>query len=283
MGRVRAVAVGTVLCVAAAACSNSADTTQIAADEVERKVAPTTSIVRTQLPTTTTTASTTTVPARAAGSPATLAGTLGVLVNSLAADPSIARMLAGGLELPDLAALVGIELPDLEQLQLTMPQLEQLALSVLAQPQTVLSQLATGPPDAATLLAVLGRSVDIGELTGGAIGALVAALVASIGDLRVSPQLTIQLGELLDGLDPAQLGPIAADPGNAAFFALLLSAFIGSNPLLAQQLLGNELLEPGLRDLLLQLQALNASLSDAATQALLETLRQLFPGLIPPA
>lgn len=277
----RIVAIVVTVGIAASACSTSSGTQQIeSTPSGEQSSAPTTSIVRTQLPTTTT------LPARAAAVPAVatgdqLAGTFGSLVGALAADPSLAQLLAGGLELPDLAQLAGLDLAALEQLALTPAQLEALAGSVLAQQPPVIEQLALGQLDPAALLAVLGNAVPAGELASGAVGAIVAALIAAIGDLSINPQLTLQLGTLLDGLDPSQLGNISADPTNAAFFALLLSAFIGSNPVLAQQLLSNELLDPALRDLLTQLQALNATLSDAATQALLETLRQLFPGLIP--
>lgn len=278
--RIRIVAVVSVLGVAAAACSQSYDTTEVRASEDSSASASTTSIVRSQLPTTTV------VPVRTrAATDADLTSAFGSLIGLLAADPALAELLAGGLELPDLARLAGIDLGQLELLALSPEQLQQLAIGVLGQPGDVLGQLARGagggPIDPAALLALLGGSVDIDGLSSGAVNAIVAALVAAIGDLRINPQLTLQLGELLDGLDPAQWGPINADPANAAFLALLLSAFIGANPVLADQLLQNEMLEPGLREMLTQLRQINATLSDAARAALLETLRQLFPGLVP--
>ena len=63
--------------------------------------------------------------------------------------------------------------------------------------------------------------------------------------------------------------------------ALLFSAVINSNPLLAQQLLDNPNLDPALRPILEQLAALGESLGSAASAALIDAINKLFPGLIP--
>ncbi len=180
-----------------------------------------------------------------------------------------------------IAGVLGIDLGAIQQLGLSLPELTQVGAAVAAQPPAQRQQLAAAPIDPAVLVALLAGSGDPAELGSGAIGALINGLLASLSDLRltVSPELTVNLGELLGELDPDGLGPVVADEANAAVFALLLSAFIGANPVLTEQLLENPLLEPGLQVLLGQLRDLNASLGDAAREALLRALRQLLPGL----
>ena len=148
-----------------------------------------------------------------------------------------------------IAGVLGIDLGAIQQLGLSLPELTQVGAAVAAQPPAQRQQLAAAPIDPAVLVALLAGSGDPAELGSGAIGALINGLLGSLSDLRltVSPELTVNLGELLGELDPDGLGPVVADEANAAVFALLLSAFIGANPVLTEQLLDNPLLEPGLQ------------------------------------
>jgi len=129
------------------------------------------------------------------------------------------------------------------------------------------------------------KSVDLNGLATGAVGSLVQGLLSSIGGLKfvISPEVTVNLQELLDQFDSAGLTPIFANPGNAGILALLFSAVINSNPLLNEQLLNNPDLNPALRPILEQLANLGDSLGAAAQAALLEAIKTLFPGLIPSA
>ena len=263
------------------ACSNIADTTQLSTDDVPGNTAvPTTAMQTAQLPTTTTT----TVPSlqNAAAGTTQLSSTLGTLVGQFAANPALVDQL-DGVDLAGLAGLVGLDLGSLQQLGLGVPDIQQLGLAVLSSSPELLGQLAGGAIDTETLIGLLTGSVDLNAIAGGAVGALVQALIGSITGLKVvvSPELTIELSELLGEIDPNGLGPVAANPEYASLLALLTSAIINANPLLTQQLLESPLLDPNLAVLLVQLQNLSASLGDAAQTALLQALNQLFPGLLP--
>jgi hypothetical protein len=267
---------------AASACSKVSDTTQLSADQMETNtVVPTTAMSVGQLPTTTTTV----VAPVAASTPITptgLTSTLSALVGQFALNPSLAGQLSG-LDLAGLASLVNIDLGAIQGLGLTLPQIQQLALGVAADPTALLPQLAAGEIDPNSLLALLAGSIDLSSLAAGAAGALVGALVDSITgmEISISPDLNIELSEILKNIDPDGLGEFAATPANASLLALVTSAIINSNPLLTQQLLENPILDPALRELLVQLQGLGASLGDAAMVALLQALNDLFPGIIP--
>ncbi len=273
-------AVLVVTALGASACSNVADTQQLSADDYESNtVVPTTAMKVGQLPTTTTVAPSSTAPPLV---PAGLPATLSALVGQFAANPALAGQL-GGLDLAGLAGLVNIDLGALQGLGLTVPQIQQIASDVAADPAALLGQLQLGEIDPNALLALLAGSLDLTTLATGATGALVAALLDAISDVKisVSPELTIELSELLKDIDPDGLGELAATPANASILALITSAIIGSNPLLTQQLLENPLLDPALHELLVQLQSLGASLGDAARIALLQALNNLIPGGIP--
>ncbi len=97
----------------------------------------------------------------------------------------------------------------------------------------------------------------------------------------MAAEVTLQLGELLDSIDPNALGNFAATLASTALVALLLSAVINSNPLVTQQLLNSPILDPLLQSLLVQLQSLGASLGGTATIALIQALNELIPGGIP--
>lgn len=264
------------------ACSNVADTTQLSADEFPDNTAVPTTVMQTgELPTTTTTTTVATLQRAAATNPTDLTGTLGVLVSQFAANPALVTQLST-LDLGGLAGLLGIDLASLQQLGLSIPDFQQLGLTVLGSSPELQASLAGGPIDTATLVGLLSGSVDLNAIAGGAVATLVQALIGSITGLKVvvSPQLTVELSDLLQELDPNGLGPVAANPANASLLALLTSAIISANPLFAQQLLSSPLLDPALASLLAQLQDLSASLGDAATVALLQALNQFFPGLL---
>lgn len=287
----RAQGAATVLVVVVAmtgtACSRAADTTSVDADGGDAPSAsinaPTSSIVRSELPTTTATSQ---------GSNAALGGgalgtgdltsSLTGLLGQFVAAPGLVDQL-GSLDAIGAANLLGVDLSVLQQLDLSPAQLEQLARSVLSSSPQVQQQLLSGSIDPAVLLGLLGDGLDLETLTNGAVAAIVQGLLGSIGDLDliVSPELSVNLGELLGELDLEGLEPLAVNPANASLIALVTSAWLGSNPLLAQQLLGSPLLDPVLKELLEQLSELSESIGETARQALLEALYELIPALDP--
>ncbi|HTN99424.1 MAG TPA: hypothetical protein VL068_02015 [Microthrixaceae bacterium] len=272
------------------ACSNSRDTQQIAATaNPKNTVAPNTSIVVGEVP------STTTIPAldlSAASSPTDTQDTLTALLSQFAIDPSLLNQIAalnnGAPDLASIAGLLNIDLSALEGLGLSVEQLQSLGQTAAVSPDLIKDQLFQGGAgaalDPAMLIGLLTSSLDMNSLAQGAIGALISALTQALGEIRieVTPQLTFQLGEFFDALDPEGMGQISVDPSNASLLAIITSAIISANPLLTEQLLSNPLLDPALKDLLVDLGSLSASLSDAATAALAAALSQLFPGLFPP-
>ncbi len=272
-----------VIAVTAAACATSADTTAVDAVEPDDAAgAPTSTIVRVErgsdAPTTTT------VLRASQQADATLDPTtvLTSLLGQFAGDPALVAQLAD-LDAVGIANLLGIDLAALQQLGLNPAQLAALGQGVLASTPGVQTELLSGAPDPAVLLGLLAGSLDPQSLADGTIATIVQGLLASITGLRivVSPELTVDLGELLGDIDPEGLGPLAANPANASLLALLTSAWIGSNPLLARQLLANPLLDPSLRSLLQQLQELSGSIGDTAREALLTALYELIPALAP--
>jgi len=207
--------------------------------------------------------------------------TLAAILGQISANPQILTNVST-LDTAGLAQLFNLDLGSLQQLGLTGPQIQQLGQAALSSPESVQAAISTGSIDPAALLGLLLGSVDINSLATGAVGALVQGLLASIADLRlvISPELTVDLQELFDQIDPNGV-PILANPDNAGLLALLFSAVINSNPLLAQQLLDNPNLDPALRPILEQLAALGESLGSAASAALIEAINKLFPGLVP--
>lgn len=275
-----------VVAIAATACSRSADTTAVDAVEPARDPsAPTTSIVRSELPTTTTA----TAPSGASSALAggglggtDLTGTLTGVLAQFVTNPGLVDQL-GGLDAIGVANLLGLDLSVLQQLELSPAQIEQLARAALSSEAPVQQQLLSGTIDPAVLLGLLGNGLDLNTLTSGAVSTIVQGLLASIGGLSlvVSPELSVNLGELLGELDLEGLEPLAVNPANASIIALVTSAWLGSNPLLAQQLLSSPLLDPVLKELLQQLSELSASIGETARQALLEALYELIPALDP--
>lgn len=266
-------------CLAAAACSESSSTTEIAADEGSRgQSAPTTSIVRTGLTTTTTVAPRPSVPP--APGEVDLVEVLASVAGAVASDPMLMQLLSGDLELPDIAELLGVDPGALAALELTPPDLEALAASVLAQPAAVLEQLATTPPqliDPGLIAALLASIPDPNELIGDLVAQLTQDLLAALPDgsgATVGPQLQRDLVAVLGRIDPDGLGVAVRDPNSAATVALLLSALLGENRGLVDQLLaGGVALNPTEESLVRQLLALNASMGDVANQILLGALR----------
>jgi hypothetical protein len=270
------------------ACSRATDTTSVDAaggDAPSASInAPTSSIVRSELPTTTT--------ATSQGANAALGGaalgtgdltsSLTGLLGQFVATPGLVDQL-GNVDAIGAANLLGVDLSVLQQLDLSPLQLQQLARSVLSSSPQVQQQLLSGSIDPAVLLGLLGDGLDLETLTNGAVAAIVQGLLGSIGDLDLilSPELSVNLGELLGELDLEGLEPLAVNPANASLIALVTSAWLGSNPLLAQQLLGSPLLDPVLKELLQQLSDLSDSIGETARQALLEALYELIPALDP--
>jgi hypothetical protein len=273
-----------VIAVTAGACSRSADTTAVdAVDLPSGQAAPTSTIMRSDPSDDGADAPATSAPSSQLASAGTdPTAVLTQLLGQFAADPALLAQLSQ-LDAVGIANLLGIDLSAIQDLGLTPVQLTQLAQGVAVSAPSVQQQLVTGAPDPAVLLGLLAGSLDLESLTDGTIATIVQGLLAAVTGLRivVSPELTVDLGELLADLDPEGLGPLAANPANAALLALITSAWIGSNPLLAQQLLANPQLDPALRTLLQQLQELSGSIGDTARTALLEALYALIPALDP--
>ncbi|MEI7887561.1 MAG: hypothetical protein WCJ04_09225 [Actinomycetes bacterium] len=268
---------------AASACSKTADTMQVSAQDVSGDAAlPTSTMLRAAAVTTTAlpvgSGSATNASTAAVGS---AQATLAAILGQISANPQILTKVST-LDTAGLAQLFGLDVSALQQLGLSGGQIEQLGQAALASPESVQTAISTGSIDPAALLGLLLGSVDINSLATGAVGALVQGLLASIADLRlvISPEVTVDLQQLFDQIDPNAI-PILANPGNAGILALLFSAVINSNPLLAQQLLDNPNLDPTLRPILEQLAALGDSLGTAASAALIEAINKLFPGLLP--
>ena len=272
------------IALAASACSRSVDTTQVSSQDAPSSAAvPTSTMLRAAAVTTTTTVAVAGQASNAStAAPGSLPATLAAIVAQVSANPELLKQVST-LDPTGLAQLFNLDLGSLQQLGLTGPQIEQLGQAVLASPQSVQDSISTGSIDPAALLGLLLGSLDVNSLATGAVGAVVQALLASIADLRVviSPELTVDLNELFNQIDPGNVTPIFANPDNAGLLALIFSAVINSNPLLAQQLIDNPNLDPALRPILEQLSALGASLGSAASAALLEAINKLFPGLIP--
>lgn len=263
--------------VAAASCSKSADTTAVESTPGRRQAAaPTSTIVRA-------TSSTTTIASSApVATPASTDPTaaLATVVAALAADPSVASQLAQLTQLDPakIAGMLGVDPAMLQQLQLGPAQLSQLAQGLSMQPSGQPS-----PTDPVALLGLLMGSLDAESLLNGTVATLVQALLAAITGttIVISPDITVDMGEVLGELDPDGIGPIVANPSNASLLALLTSAWLSENPLFAEQFLADPALDPELRSLLLRLQRLTESIGDTARESLLEALDKLFPGLAP--
>jgi len=276
------IAVVLAVAVTAGACATSADTTAVDAVDVDDAAGVSTStIVRVERDAG---GSTTTVlrSSQQANTPVDPTTVLTSLLGRFAGDPALVARLAD-LDAVGIANLLGVDLSSIQQLGLNPAQLVSLGQRVLDSTSGVQAELLSGVPDPAVLLGLLAGSLDPQSLSDGTIATIVQGLLASIAGLRivVSPELTVDLGELLGDIDPEGLGPLAANPANASLLALLTSAWIGSNPLLAGQLLANPLLDPTLRSLLQQLQELSTSIGDTAREALLAALYELIPALAP--
>ena len=271
------------IAVTAGACANSADTTAVDQIEVSAdQSAPTSTIVRAEPAgddAATTTIARSSQVANAGTDPTAV---LTSLLGQIAADPALAAQLAE-LDAVGIANLLDLDLGALQQLGLTPDQISALARGVAGSTPAVQQDLLSGAPDPGVLLGLLGGSLDLESLTDGTIATLVQGLLTAITGTRivVSPELTVDLGELLGDLDPDQLGPVVANPANASLLALLTSVWLGSNPLFTRQLLANPRLDPALRSLLTQLQTLSDSIGETARNALLEALYTLIPALDP--
>ncbi len=272
-----------------AGCSKSSGTTQLkTVDAKEQSAASTTSIVVETVPTTTTIDFEST--SQGAAPVANLQSTLSQLVSGFAADPqllSAVKAISDG-DLAAIAKLFNIDLSAISQLGMTVSQIGSLGDSVAEAAPTLIGQLVAGagggsggPIDAGTLIGLLAGSVDINGIAQGAIAQLVQLLSDSLAktELKISPEVTIYLDQILKEIDPNGLGEISANPYNASFIALITSVILSANPLLTEQLLDNPLLDPKLKNLLSDLGELNASLGETASSAILAALQAIFPGL----
>ncbi|MEX0767900.1 MAG: hypothetical protein WD029_05470, partial [Microthrixaceae bacterium] len=265
----------------------TADTTQVSTQSALDSDALPTSTMMQAAPVTTTIQPTAPASVSTASNAALLAGapeTFASILSQISANPQLLAQVST-LDTAGLAALFSLSPATFQQLGLSGVQIEQIGQAVLSSPQSVRDSLAIGSIDPAALIGLLLKSVDLNSLAAGAVGALVQALLGSISDLKfvISPEVTVNLNELLDQIDPDGIAPIIANPGNAGILALIFSAVINSNPLLNEQLLANPNLDPALRPILEQLGNLGASLGSVAQAALLDAINNLFPGLLPTA
>lgn len=277
------IAVFVVTAVTAGACATSADTTSVEDIEVSSdQAAPTSTIVRTDRGATETTTTEVVRASELANAGTDPTAVLTSLLGQFAANPDLVAQLTQ-LDAVGIANLLGVDLAALQQLGLTPDQIAALAQGVVASTPDVRADLLSGVPDPAVLLGLLAGSLDLGSLADGTIATLVQGLIGAVTGTRIviSPELSVDLGELLGDLDPETLGPIVANPSNASLLALLTSVWLGSNPLFTRQLLANPQLDPALRSLLSELQKVSDSIGETARTALLEALYALIPALDP--
>jgi len=245
------------------ACASSSNYAEIRPTSHERNVAlPTTTIVASTLPTTTTS----TVPAGAAtlaaSSPeAALASVVGTLSSDAGLAAAVSQLRAA--DAGSLAMILGIDEGLVEELGLTLEQVQGLA-AILAGlggtdgPGTATS--ATAVDAAVAQLLALAASIDSAAL--GAIDGLTREVVAGVVGAvrramdRVDPTLLAVLTALLDRLDPHGLGSLVADRDSATLLAVFAGATLRTKPDLAPQLRAHAAGDPRTASLVDRLESL---------------------------
>lgn len=294
MNKVLAISLLTALTAATVGCSRSYDTTQVEASGGTRtEAAPTTSIIVETIP-----PSTAPRLEPLAATTTDLQDTLTQLVAGFAEDPDLVaavRALNDG-DLASIAAMFDIDLGALSSLGLSTGDIGALG-------ETVLADLATGaggaglaallgglggaggsaPLDPMTLIGLLAQSlnidIDVTRIAQSAIPQLIGALFSGLqgAQLIVTPEIVLQLDDMLERIDPHAFDDFIVTADNAPFIALLTSVVLANNPLLQQGITDNPDLSPQLRELLKELEKLNAELGETTSESLYEALlRGLF-------
>lgn len=293
MNTVTTVAVAAAMVAGVAGCSRSYDTTQVdAVGQSNRQAAPTTSIILETIPPSTVMEL---QPLRASTSD--LQGTLTQLISGFANDPDLVaavKALNDG-DLASIAALLDIDLGALSSLGLSVGDIASLGDSVLGDRAGLLALLGGltggggpgGALDPATLIGILANSlkfneIDLNGLAEAAVPQLITALFGALqgAQLVFTPEILIQLDDMLERIDPNAFDEFIVDEANAPLVALITSVILGNSPLLQQGVANNPNLDPGLRKLLKELEAINDELGETTSSNLFELwLKGLFPDL----
>lgn len=299
-----AIAVFTAIAGTLTGCSRSYDTTQVdASGAAERQAVPTTSIIMETIP-----PSTVAHLEPLATAPSDLQETLTRLVSGFAENPDLVSAVktVNDGDLASIAAMLDVDLGDLSSLGLSVADIASLGDTVLASLAeevqgidgagllSLLGDLGTGAAgtpatlDPTTLIGLLARSVsvdvDVTRIAQSAIPQLIGALLTGLqgAQLIVTPEIVVQLDDVLAKLDPNALDDFTVTADNAPFIALVTSVILGNNPLLQRGITENPDLSPELRQLLKDLQKLNEELGEATSSSIYEALLKGFvPDLTP--
>ena len=249
----------------AGACSSSADTTALSAEEASaNEPVPTTLVRRGPLPTTTTT---TAVPRPAVTAPPTVDATLASMISQIAADPALLNGLAG-LQNIDLAALFDVDLAALEQAAIDASGLQDLGALIVGAPQIDLGSLIISQIDPEVLARLQQFASQINTASIAAVDGLNQQLIQAVATAvsRIDPATLSGLNTLLTEVDPEGLGQLSAEPAVTSVLAVFAASVLESNPAVAQEAQQRFADEPRLVALLAHLDAVG-SLLDPATSA----------------
>ncbi len=259
------VALVAAIAVTAGACSSSADTTALSAEEVSaNEPVPTTVVRRGPLPTTTTT---TTMPRRTLPTAPAVDATLASMISQIAADPALLNGLAG-LQNIDLAALFDVDLAAIEQAAIDASGLQDLGALIVGAPQIDLNQLILSQIDPEILARLSEFATQINTASIAAVDGLNQQLIQAIATTvsRIDPATLSGLNTLLTEVDPQGLGQLSVEPSATSVLAVFAASVLESNPAVAQEAHQRFAAEPRLQALLGHLDAIG-SLLDPATAA----------------
>lgn len=267
-----------------AGCSRSYDTTQVdATGDSKTEPAPASSVVVETVPPTTVLELTPLVAA-----PSEVQSTLNTLAAEFAQNPDLVagvKALQNG-DMAAIAALLGVDLTSLSSLGMSNLDIAALGDSVLGSNPQILGLLKSGGTlDATALITLLTRtlnvsSLDVNGIAKAAVPQLIASLFATLGkiDVSLSPQIAVQLNSALDELDPDGLNDFQVTADNAPLVALITSVILANNPLFQSTILNNPNVSPELRELLKELESVNAELGESTSADLYNLFWQaLFP------
>lgn len=267
------------------ACSESSDFAQVDKAAYERNVAmPTTSIVVSTLPPSTTTTS----QPDAGSPPATADAALMSIVGQFAADPGIIAAVGqlDALDAASLAPLLGLDPRTFEQLGLSLGQVQGLAALVAGSGLAGIagSAAGAGASDAAPLRELVALATDLDARAIAAVNGLsrevVTGVVGAVSDAmdRVNPAVLALLAALLDHLDPTGLGALASsDQSTTSLLAVFAGAALRVNPALTPELHTRAAGDADLTLLVEQIDALGQTLDPREAGALAAVGSQMTP------